>query len=168
VYSAVSSSSNYHFPYINLFFPAFIIHIDFLSISVHLTHSLLPKAWLMSPLLPLVRPGLLPYPALLLYVPQLFRTWLTHRRDDGGSKLLWNISQYLPDYMVQHPRRQPSSYLSLWQPEISPRRQPFVDLSGLSCLSSFLVFVLINPESGESCYHGNMANSFVSVVQHIG
>jgi hypothetical protein len=29
--------------------------------------------------------------------------------DDRGSTLLWNFIQYLPDYMVQHPRRQPSS-----------------------------------------------------------
>jgi hypothetical protein len=27
----------------------------------------------------------------------------------GDEWLLWNISQYLPDYMLQHPRRQPSS-----------------------------------------------------------
>jgi hypothetical protein len=26
----------------------------------------------------------------------------------GGSKLLRNVSHYLPDYAVQHPRRQPS------------------------------------------------------------
>jgi hypothetical protein len=30
--------------------------------------------------------------------------------DDGGSKFLWNVSLYLPDYTVQHPRRQPSSW----------------------------------------------------------
>jgi hypothetical protein len=29
--------------------------------------------------------------------------------DNGGSKLLWNASHYLPDYMVVHPRRQTSS-----------------------------------------------------------
>jgi hypothetical protein len=39
--------------------------------------------------------------------------------DDGGSKWLWNISQHLPNYMAQHLRRQPSSYLSPWEPEIS-------------------------------------------------
>jgi hypothetical protein len=34
---------------------------------------------------------------------------ITHHPDDGGSKLLWNIDPYLPDYTMQHPRRQPSS-----------------------------------------------------------
>jgi hypothetical protein len=29
--------------------------------------------------------------------------------DDGGRKFLLNIGQYLPYYMVQLPRRQPSS-----------------------------------------------------------
>jgi hypothetical protein len=29
--------------------------------------------------------------------------------DDGGSNHLWNIGQFIPDYMVQHPRRQSSS-----------------------------------------------------------
>jgi hypothetical protein len=28
--------------------------------------------------------------------------------------------QYLPDYTAQHPRRQPSSYSSPWEPETSP------------------------------------------------
>jgi hypothetical protein len=32
----------------------------------------------------------------------------THRPDDGGSKHLWNVGKLLPDYMAQHPRRQPS------------------------------------------------------------
>jgi hypothetical protein len=26
--------------------------------------------------------------------------------DDGSSKILWDVDQYLPDYTVQHPRRQ--------------------------------------------------------------
>jgi hypothetical protein len=30
--------------------------------------------------------------------------------DDGGSKHLRNIGKHLPDYVVQQPRRQPSSY----------------------------------------------------------
>jgi hypothetical protein len=25
--------------------------------------------------------------------------------DAGGSKLLWNVRQYLPNYAAQHPRR---------------------------------------------------------------
>jgi hypothetical protein len=41
-------------------------------------------------------------------------------RDDGGSKHFWNVGHYLPDYTVQHPRRQPSSYSSPWEPKILP------------------------------------------------
>jgi hypothetical protein len=29
-------------------------------------------------------------------------------RNDGGSKRLWNVCQYLPDQTAQHPRRRPS------------------------------------------------------------
>jgi hypothetical protein len=28
-----------------------------------------------------------------------------HHPDDGGSKLLWNVGQYVPDYTFQHPRK---------------------------------------------------------------
>jgi hypothetical protein len=31
------------------------------------------------------------------------------RSDDGGSKDLWNVGKFLPDYTAQQPRRQPSS-----------------------------------------------------------
>jgi hypothetical protein len=41
------------------------------------------------------------------------------RPDDGGSKLFWNVSQYQSDCLVQHPRRQLSSYLSPWESQIS-------------------------------------------------
>jgi hypothetical protein len=38
---------------------------------------------------------------------------------DGGSKLLWNVGQYLPDYTVQHPRREPSSDSRLFSETVS-------------------------------------------------
>jgi hypothetical protein len=37
---------------------------------------------------------------------------MTYRPDDGVTKHLRNAGHYLPDYTVQHPRRQPSSYSS--------------------------------------------------------
>jgi hypothetical protein len=40
--------------------------------------------------------------------------------DDGGSELLWNVGEYLQVFTVLHLRRQPSSYLSPWEPHISP------------------------------------------------
>jgi hypothetical protein len=33
--------------------------------------------------------------------------------DNGGSKHLWNVRQFLPDYKVQHQRRQSSSNKNL-------------------------------------------------------
>jgi hypothetical protein len=39
-----------------------------------------------------------------------------------GTCCLWNVSKLLPDYMVLQPRRQPSSYLLLWKPQILPKR----------------------------------------------
>jgi hypothetical protein len=44
--------------------------------------------------------------------------------DDGDSKHLWNTSQYLPDYTVQHPRRQPSSHLKSIQIKLSDMTLP--------------------------------------------
>jgi hypothetical protein len=41
----------------------------------------------------------------------------------GGSKHVWNVRKLLPDYSAQHPRRQPSSYSSSWEPEISSDRR---------------------------------------------
>lgn len=34
---------------------------------------------------------------------------VTHQLDDADRKPLWNVSQYLPDYTKQHPKRQPTS-----------------------------------------------------------
>jgi hypothetical protein len=31
-----------------------------------------------------------------------------NRPDDGGSKYIWHMGQFLPDYTAQHPKRQPS------------------------------------------------------------
>jgi hypothetical protein len=45
--------------------------------------------------------------------------YLHHGPDDGGSKHLWNVVKLLPDYTVQQPRRQQSSYLPPWEPKIS-------------------------------------------------
>jgi hypothetical protein len=38
---------------------------------------------------------------LLLHITEIFCVWLTHRPDDGGSKLLRKVGQYLPDYTMQ-------------------------------------------------------------------
>jgi hypothetical protein len=38
--------------------------------------------------------------------------------DDGGSKDLWNVGKFLPDYTVLQTRRQPSSYSPPWEPQI--------------------------------------------------
>jgi hypothetical protein len=42
-----------------------------------------------------------------------------HQGVDGGSNNFWNVGKLLPDYISQHPRRQPSSYSPPWEPEIS-------------------------------------------------
>jgi hypothetical protein len=41
-----------------------------------------------------------------------------HRHDYGGSKRLWNVSQFLRDCSAQHPTKQSSSCFPLWEPEI--------------------------------------------------
>jgi hypothetical protein len=48
------------------------------------------------------------------------RSQLAQCPDDGGSKRFWNVDKLLPDYTVQEPRRQSSSYSLPWEPEISP------------------------------------------------
>jgi hypothetical protein len=45
-----------------------------------------------------------------------------HCPHDGARKHLWNISYLLQDYMAHHPRRESSSYLSLWEYEISSHK----------------------------------------------
>jgi hypothetical protein len=34
---------------------------------------------------------------------------VTHHPVDRGRKFFWNVCQYLPDYTVQHPKREQSS-----------------------------------------------------------
>jgi hypothetical protein len=60
---------------------------------------------------------------------QCGRNWLTFQRcllppssgpDDGGSKHPRNNGHFLQDYTTQHTRIQSPSYLSPWEPEISP------------------------------------------------
>jgi hypothetical protein len=41
------------------------------------------------------------------------------RSDDGDSKHLWNVGQFLWDYTVQHPGRQSSFYTPPWEPELA-------------------------------------------------
>jgi hypothetical protein len=45
---------------------------------------------------------------------------MSGRPDDGGSKDLWDVGKLLPDYTALQPRRQPSSYSPLWEPQILP------------------------------------------------
>jgi hypothetical protein len=40
------------------------------------------------------------------------------RSDDGRSKNLWNVRPLLWEYMALYPRRLPSSYSPLWEPDI--------------------------------------------------
>jgi hypothetical protein len=58
------------------------------------------------------------YGEAILSCVRSFET-LTHRSDDGGSKHLCNVGKLLPDYTAQQLRRQLSSYLPPWEPEIS-------------------------------------------------
>jgi hypothetical protein len=34
----------------------------------------------------------------------------TYSNNDAGGKLLWNVDQYLPEYMMHHPRRHQSLF----------------------------------------------------------
>jgi hypothetical protein len=81
-----------------------------------------------------------------------------HRPDDGGSKHLWNISQFLPNYTTQHPKRQSFSYLSSWDPEIS--------FLWLRCQSAFCLLVL-KPNRLVSRWKASVAPTYLvhTVVQ---
>jgi hypothetical protein len=52
---------------------------------------------------------------------EVYLRFRAHRPDDGASKHLWNVCKLLPDYTAQQLRRQPSSYLPPWEPQISLR-----------------------------------------------
>jgi hypothetical protein len=55
---------------------------------------------------------------LLADVREELTTSITYHPEERGMNFIWNISQYLPDYTVTHPRRRPSSFLSLQEPQI--------------------------------------------------
>jgi hypothetical protein len=54
---------------------------------------------------------------LVYYTMKSDTNWLTFHKRCCISETLF---QFLPDFMVQHLRRQSSLYLPLWEPEISP------------------------------------------------
>jgi hypothetical protein len=58
------------------------------------------------------KPNLVKRPSQLRFYKNMTVFW-DYQGNDGGSKHLLNISQYLPDYMTQHLRRWSSSYSSL-------------------------------------------------------
>jgi hypothetical protein len=45
-------------------------------------------------------------PCSLVDTDRLFRGAYCHCPDDGGSKFLWDVGQYLPEYTAQQPRKQ--------------------------------------------------------------
>jgi hypothetical protein len=53
-----------------------------------------------------------------LYLKPIPRARLTHRPDDGRSKVLWNTGKFLPDYTALQPIRQPSSYQPPRKPQV--------------------------------------------------
>jgi hypothetical protein len=61
-------------------------------------------------------------PGTVVEIDQHFRgAYYIHHQgdDDGGSKYLWRVSQFLRDCTAQHPWRQSSSYSPLWESKIS-------------------------------------------------
>jgi hypothetical protein len=67
-------------------------------------------------------------PCSLVKIDRCFRgAYCLHHQDYGeGSNHLWNVGQFLRDYMTKHPGKQPSSYSPSWEPEISLSDQTFV------------------------------------------
>jgi hypothetical protein len=49
-----------------------------------------------------------------------------YRLHNQGSSHLWNVGKLPPVYTALHPRRQSSSYWSLWEPEISGTWMRFI------------------------------------------
>jgi hypothetical protein len=47
---------------------------------------------------------------VISYIVYSTTSFQSHRSVDAGIKHLRNVGQYLPDYTVQHPRRQSSSF----------------------------------------------------------
>jgi hypothetical protein len=93
--------------------PTVLCARDWILISSNIWYQ--DRIWVRSILVPL-------WPHLKCLVPTwiiLSRNWGSHggdyedsclRRDNGGSKDLWNFVKLLPDYTALQPRRQPSSY----------------------------------------------------------
>jgi hypothetical protein len=56
----------------------------------------------------------------------MWRTEIEMGPDDGGSKHLWNVGQFLPDYTAQHPRR----YWNLTNYDLFTERIPNTEWDG--------------------------------------
>jgi hypothetical protein len=69
--------------------------------------------------------------------------------DYGGSRHHWDVSQYLPDYTAQHPRRQLSSHSPSWVPEISLWNYNAVIIA---CLSLFVIPFLMTSDTWKVCF----------------
>jgi hypothetical protein len=53
---------------------------------------------------------------------------------------LWNVGKLLPDYTALQPRRQPSSYSMLWEPEILLSNEMFQKGIHLYCIYNIKSF----------------------------
>jgi hypothetical protein len=81
---------------------------------------------------------------------------LHHLEDDGGSTHLWNVA-LLQDYAALYSRTLSSSYLTLWEPEIS-REQKYFAGSNSHSFRLFLLFatrsLLVGLPESSGCESG--------------
>jgi hypothetical protein len=90
-------------------------------------------------------------------------------KDDGGSKLPWNISQYLLDYTVQLPWRQPSSseIMYLFTHGRSMLHVRFQVLTAASMMFRIGFWdVLIIPDDGGSTHLWNVGRQLFYMAVH--
>jgi hypothetical protein len=103
-----------------------------------------------------------------LEVDQCYRgTYCLHHQAMNYLSHLWNISLLQWDYTVQYPRRLSSSYLLLWEPEISQWEIVFSGAALVSHLTSCTLLasnycVLLHSE--HICYKDDMAALWIVII----
>jgi hypothetical protein len=97
----------------------------------------------------------------------MFQRCLPDCPDDGGSKHLWNVSKLLPDYIVQQPRRQLSSYTLPWEPKISLSLAFIIQKYGIEIpelWSCWMAFDTVKSVNTTKFYYAKSWNNFVSDI----
>jgi hypothetical protein len=111
------------------------------------------------------------------YTASVIRAMMVWSPDNGGSKPLWNVGQFIQDYTAQKPRRRSSSQDSWFPGRDSNRRSPkyealatsgrvFVTFISLRLIRSVICFAFQNVFS-HSASHLSTSAAWETMTRNI-